>query len=181
MLSGVVSLLDEARDQRVRALWLWLERLFGVANPHVTHFPHFSYHIAPEYDRERVTAVLKRVAGETAVFTIQTTGLAVFTGPQPVLYLPVTRSPALAALHQALWAELESASRNSVPYYAPDAWTPHITLGHGDINERNLGPIAQWLNGQSLRWQITIDNVSVIQGENGRYTLPYRFALRKEP
>ncbi|HEX6385194.1 MAG TPA: 2'-5' RNA ligase family protein, partial [Anaerolineae bacterium] len=130
-MHGVVTILDEAHYERVEALWADLKREFGVGNANVVHYPHFSYHVAGDYDLDRLAAALEAIARETAAFTVKASGLGIFTGPEPVLYVPVVRSAALTALHQRVWTAVEHASRDSIAYYAPDLWLPHITLGQG--------------------------------------------------
>ena len=177
-MHGVVTILDEAHYERVEALWAKLKREFGVGSARVVHYPHFSYHVAAGYDIEQVAAVLKSIAPETAVFTVKATGLGIFTGPEPVLYVPVVRSAMLTTLHRQVWTAVESASRDSVAYYTPDLWLPHITLSQGDIDQANLGSIVQWLNEQSLNWDITINNLSVIYDTGRTYEVPIRVKLR---
>lgn len=177
-MHGVVSILDEAHYERVEALWAELKREFGVGSARVVHYPHFSYHVAVGYDLGRLTAALETIAGKTAAFTIKATGLGIFTGSEPVLYVPIVRSAALTTLHKQVWTAIEPASRESIAYYEPDLWLPHITLSQGDIDLANLGAIVQWLNEQSLNWDIPVTNLSVIYDTGQGYEIPIRIALQ---
>lgn len=159
---GVVSLLDTLHSQQVENLWKTLKIRFGVANPNATSYPHFSYHVANGYEMGKVSRLLEQVAGETAVFTIHTAGLGIFTGAEPVVYIPVARSPGLTKLHEALWPQIQPFGQGSVAYYTPPGWLPHITLGHGDIAPAQLGSIVQWLNEQNLTWEVTIHNFAIL-------------------
>ena len=174
-MNGVVSLLDEVHDQKVRRLWAELERRFGLTGIQVTPYPHFSYHVAAAYDQPALLALLAQFAREAAVFTVRATGLGIFTGEEPVVYIPVTRTAVLTQLHQSLWPQIEPLSQGSVGYYEPQQWLPHITLGHADITGENIGPIISWLNGQALNWHITVDNLGLISDESGAQTLQTRF------
>ena len=51
--------------------------------------------------------VLSQIARETEPFTIESDGLGIFTGPMPVLYVPIVRSPALSRVHQQVWQREE--------------------------------------------------------------------------
>ncbi|MFZ0036230.1 MAG: hypothetical protein WAK91_02330, partial [Candidatus Acidiferrales bacterium] len=64
-MQGIVSLLDGADRERVEQLWEELRRDFGVRGIHSKRFPHFSYHVAEEYDLPRAQAVLQALASQT--------------------------------------------------------------------------------------------------------------------
>ncbi|MCI0399352.1 MAG: 2'-5' RNA ligase family protein [Chloroflexi bacterium] len=177
-MHGVVSLLDDTYYRLVETLWAELDRRFGLRGITVTPYPHFSYHVAGEYDLERLLPILEKRAWQTRPFTVKTGGLGLFTGPQPVLYVPVVRHAQLTALHQLLWPALEPCSAGRVAYYAPDNWFPHVTLAHGDLTNDNLGPAVQWLNRQPLVWEFTVDNLSLIYDDGRRQTLHHRFSLK---
>jgi len=162
-MHGVVSLLDQAHYEKVETLWQELRQRFGVGSPKVVHFPHFSYHIAERYDEEQLEAVLTAAAGELRPFTLNAAGIALFPGPESVLYIPISRSPQLTRLHAALWPQLEAVSGASSPYYAPASWFPHITLAQGDVTRDNLGPICQWLQQQNIAWTVSVNNFCLVQ------------------
>ncbi len=114
---AVVSLLDDQHDRPVRDLWDELKRDFGVRRvTAIVPYPHVTYQGAEDYDLNRLDTALRGVAAATAPFTISTTGLDIFTGPQPVLYLAVVRSAALTTVHTALWDAFGTAGRDYVPY-----------------------------------------------------------------
>lgn len=162
-MHGVATLLNEDYSEKVVYLWQEMERLFGVNGVMITPIPHFSYHVAQNFDEEKVLAVLQEVAGETAVFTVKTGGIGIFTGPSPIIYMPVARNPALCRLHEHLWPKLDALATQGIAYYAPHNWFPHITLGWGDISTKTLGPIVQWLNQQDLAWELTVTNLIYVQ------------------
>ncbi len=158
MLQGIVSILDQQYIQIVENLWAEMRTRFGVGHPDATAVPHVSYHVAESYDGEKVIEVLKEVAKEKRPFTITATGIGIFPAPRPIIYVPVVRSPELANLHAILFPRLSAIAQNNNSHYAPEAWIPHITLGHDDIATDKLGPISQWLHQQTINWTITIDN-----------------------
>ena len=176
-MHGVVTILDEAHYERVETLWAELKREFGVGSARVVNYPHFSYHVAEDYKLDRLAAVLEAIARQTAAFTVKASGLGIFTGPEPVLYVPIVRSAMLTKLHRQVWTAVEPTSRDSIAYYTPDLWLPHITLGHDDIDEGNLGAIVQWLNEQSLNWDIAVNNLSLIYDASRGYEVPIRTEL----
>jgi 2'-5' RNA ligase len=92
-----------------------------------------------------------------------------FTGPHPVLYIPVVRSPELTQFHAALWQEISRTASGIEDYYHPAHWVPHITIGIGDIAKKsprppkdNLSQIVRLLAERNFYWEMTIDNIALI-------------------
>ena len=177
-MHGIVTVLAEPHHERVESIWRELKQRFGVGRPEATSVPHFSYHVAPTYDIEQLKVVLVETAVTTPPFTVQATGIGIFPGELPVLYIPVARTPALQALHTALWPKLEAVSQDSLDYYAPNNWFPHITLGHNDITPAQLGPIVTWLNRQALAWDIQVTNLTLLHDPGGRHVPLHRAELQ---
>ena len=91
-MHGVVSLLDDEHSKLAEALWAELEKELGLRGVYVTPFSHFSYHVAQGYDVTRLEPRLRQVASHAQAFRVRTSGLGIFTGRPPVLYLPVVRT-----------------------------------------------------------------------------------------
>lgn len=164
--SGVVSLLDLPHEAEVLALWDELERMFGVhAVRDRVPYPHFSYHVAMRYDSERLDAALRRIAAQTAPFTVYAEGLALFTGAAPVLYVPVVRDAALSGFHATLWNELAAVSTEAQAYYRLEVWMAHITLAQGDLTGTNLPAIVGLLASRPLHMTVTVNNLAYIYYE----------------
>ena len=177
-MNGVVSLLDEQHHRLVEALWAELAERFGLRGAYVAPFPHFSYQIAPQYDADLLKRMLEDVAARQPIFQVQTTGLGVFTGAQPVLYIPVVRSPQLAQFQQMLWTELARASQDASDYYHPDRWIPHITISFSDLDQQRLADVIVWLSERDFTWTITVDNLAYIDDTGTEQLLRLRCALR---
>ena len=176
-MNGIVSLLDREFYEWVGQLWLELRWRFGLQGIYQTPYPHFSYHVSTDYDLGRLSAVLPQLAQETAVFSVSTSGLGVFTGAQPVLYIPVVRTAELSQFHERVWTAVEPFSQGTLAYYSPDNWLPHITLAQHDLTPENLPEVTQWLNEQNLAWQMRVDNLSLIVLREGKQELDGCFAL----
>lgn len=162
-MEGIVSLLDEEHSRLAAGIWSELEAEFGLRGVLVTPFPHFSYHVAQSYDSERLGSILEELAGQTKAFTIQTSGLGIFTGDQPVVYIPVIRTQALSRLHAQVWARVAPIASGTVDYYRPEAWLPHITLALTDLDCENLPRLIRFLSPRALNWEVVIDNLSFIE------------------
>jgi 2'-5' RNA ligase len=167
MAQGVVSVLDQQHYQTVANLWEEMRQRFGVGDPEKMAVPHFSYHVAEQYDEENLAVILREVAGEKRPFTITASGIGIFPAPNPIVYVPLVRTAELTQLHTKLWPRLEAIAQDSYPHYTPDRWLPHITLGYNnDITLEKLGPISQWLHQQAFNWMITIDNFHVLSDDS---------------
>lgn len=163
-MHGVVSLLDHKYSQLIKDLWAELKREFGVSGVYVTPYPHFSYQVARHYNRKLLERALRQFATKKTAFQVRAGGLGIFTSPQPVLYIPVVRSPELTQFHEALWQEISGPASGIEDYYHPDYWMPHITIGIGDMNKDTLSQIVRFLAERNFNWEITVDNITLIYG-----------------
>jgi len=180
-VDGIVSLLDSKHDQLIEELWAEQKREFTVQGVYVTPYPHFSYHVAQAYDVNKIEPVLQRITSNITKFKVRTSGLGIFTGALPVLYIPVVRSLELSQLHQELWQEITPASSGVQQYYHPDQWMPHITIGFADISKENLSQIIPFLAERDFNWEITVTNIAFIYDTGTKQELKSRFDISNEP
>src|SRR6266487_1182909 len=180
-MHGIGSQLDNDHNQLFEELWTDLEREFSVRGVYLTPYPHFSYHVAQDYDVDKVEPVLQRISSNITTFKVRTSGLGIFTGASPVLYIPVVRSLELTQLHQELWQEISTVSSGVQEYYNPDRWMPHITIGFGDISKENLSQIIPFLAERDFNWEITVNNIALIYDTGTKQELKSRFEITKEP
>jgi hypothetical protein len=159
---GVVTLLDEHHDHLVRQLWQQLETRFGLNDIASVPYPHFSYHVAARYALPKLEKTLTQISTQTAPFSVKTTGLGVFTGSKPVIYIPIVRSPVLTQLQHWVWHISDVFAIDTHVYYHPDAWMPHITVAQGDLSAEMLPEVVKFLNEQALNWQLPARNLAII-------------------
>ena len=178
-MQAIVSLLDDHHYRLTETLWRELEAQFGRRGVYATPYPHFSYHVARSYDRAGLTSALERFVRDIPPFQVTTTGLGIFAGPSPVLYIPVVRNPALTEFHRALWSELAACADGSAIYYSPERWLPHITLGSGDMTTDVLAEAVRLLGTRDFNWTVTVNNLAFIeedavQGQRLGFRLDFR-------
>lgn len=161
-MQSVVSLLDHKHNQLVKILWAELARELALAGVYTMPYPHLSYHVGRRYDVAALNPVLQRFAASRSPFHIRTSGLGIFTGPQPVLCLTVVRSPELTQVHEALWPQISSSCSGTLDYYHPAHWMPHITIAEGDLNEASLSGAVRLLAKRDFHWEITVDNIALM-------------------
>ena len=178
-MQAVISVLDEHHRQQVVCLWEELKREFHIrATSERVPFPHFTYQGALSYEETPLCSALEQVAGETDPFEVETDGIGIFTGPNPVLYLPVVRSSVLSQIHHRLWQALVTTGVGISPTYGPRHWIPHITLAQGDITHTQLPAVMQMLSARSFSWRMPIDNLTVIEMTSGALDAPYAIATQ---
>jgi len=177
-MHGLVSLLPKPYYERVEALWNKLVRNHGLRGIRVTPYPHFSWQIASDYDFDAISLVMDEIAKTTEPLLARTGGVAIFSGPNPVIYISVVKDPKLLKLHTNIWERTQTISTGLSPYYSPPNWMPHISLAYGDVTKENIGPVMKMLAFQDFNWEFTIDDLSLIyepDGETG--ALKYQYKL----
>ncbi len=179
-MQGIVSLLDSSHTNQVEKLWRNFEEEFGFQGVPDASFPHITYFIAKEFAVDGLAMALKNIADRFNPIEINATGLALFTHPELVLYVPVVRSPRLEAVHNALAPICRQHGAQLSPYYFSDQWLPHITLGHGeDFSLDSLSRILEWFADRPISWQISLDNLAIISNGDGEPTCDLLIDLKK--
>jgi 2'-5' RNA ligase len=177
-VNALVSLLDHDHADEIRAIWWELESRFSITNQYVKPFVHFSYHVvADEYDLEHLEPTLDELSAKRPPFRVPTTGSGVFTGSQPVVFVGVARTPELDALHQELWDHCTPGFGVGLPYYAPEAWSPHVTLAQGARAGEYLPDIMRFLEERDLEWDLNVDNLAIIEDGGNERGLIHQIAL----
>ena len=182
--NAVVSLLDSAASDRVSSIWKGLEHRLGLRGIFVMPYPHFTYHVAADYDRESLEPALDDLSRSIAPFEVRTSGIGTFGSPWPVVFIAVDPDPALRVLHQRVWSLSSSHARESAAYYQPPRWVPHISLAYGDehravpLSEREVGEVRAMLGKGEYRWTLPIDNLALVIDHGAEQAPVRRFALR---
>lgn len=180
-MHGIVSLLDKKHDKQVRDLWAELAITFNVHGIETTPWPHFSYQVSEYYDTNLLESILQNFVQDYVEFRVHTSGLGLFTGSKPVLYIPLVRAQELSRFHRALWREVTRAARGvEEEYYHPKNWMPHITLAQHDIHQDNLAEIIRRLSGRMFNWTININSVAFIHDTGDHQELKSSFRLRRK-
>jgi 2'-5' RNA ligase len=177
-MHGLVSLLDEPHYQLVESIWQMLEEECGLAGIRVTPFPHFSWLIGSDFEWEALKVALQELAAQARPFTVRTTGLGLFTGSNPVVFIPVIRSKELSEFHQLIWEHIQPFGEGLSPHYSPAYWSPHISLAYSDVTLKSLSCAMNRLAFQAYNWEIRIDNITLIYEPDGQVgTIRYHCAF----
>jgi len=173
-VQGIVTLLDGADRERVEQLWDELRQEFGVRGIHAKRFPHFSYHVAEQYDLPRAQAALESLARQTRSFFVQTSGIGIFTRKEPVIYLPVIRTAEMAAAHERIAASAASFATGINEYYAAEIWIPHVTIAEGDVDILVLPEIVRRFGERIFRWEMRVSNFALIRADESMQEVCFR-------
>jgi 2'-5' RNA ligase len=175
-MNGIVSLLDSPAYTQVVAIWQDLETECGLTGIKITPLAHFSWQVAENFDLEKTGEILERLARKTRPFPASASGLGIFSGPIPVLYIPVVKDENLLRFHTALWEETKWVVDGTNGHYSPQAWIPHITLAHGDVDLGKLNCAMQRLAFKPLNLDIRVDNLALVCQKNDEAGwIKYRF------
>lgn len=177
-MHGIITLLDPTHYSKVENVWQDLEQHCGLRGVRITPIPHFSWQIAEEYDLQTIRPILREICASTTPFTVLTTGLGIFSGMVPVIYIPVVKNTPLIQLHIALWQATLPVGQSRSPYYSPEMWMPHITLAYGDVNPENLGCAMSRLAFNDYNWKIPVDHLSLVyqpEGQAGSLRMRFDF------
>jgi 2'-5' RNA ligase len=177
-MHGVVGVPDPKHEAMIRELWTGMEAEFGWAPVADTLVPHFSFHVATDYNLDLLRNRLVDVARETDSFSVGAGGIGIFAAEMEgeeiaVFYLPLIRNDMLSRLHHRLWTALADTAGNINERYASDVWVPHITVtpdGHG----REIIPaVADFLTHQPVDWEIEVDRITLLHDTGERQQLVY--------
>lgn len=165
---GIVSLLDEQHNATVESIWSEFNEKFGVHGVHQTPVVHLSYHVAEQYDQQRLYGILDEIMPDCVPFTVHTHGLGIFTGVHPILYVAIGFDDTLYELQHKLYEAVHLISTMPHPLYTPERWVPHITLAEGDVSHEMLPDVIRLLSERDFYWEIEINNLSLLGSEEGK-------------
>lgn len=162
---GAVSLLDDLTNQMVKDIWQRLEDKCGLKGVRIFPVPHFSWLVAKAVDVEAANRKLMELGKHLPPLQVRTSGLGVFSGPSPVIYIALVNDSAMQAYHHQIWEAVNSLTTQPVPYYAPGYWMPHITLAYGDVTPERLPCALMELCYDCLDRVIHVDTLALVSQE----------------
>ena len=180
VMLAITSLLSPPHVLRINAVIKKLEEKFGIDDVQATLDPHLTYQLAGVKKLSSLKKALAKVAAATAPFPAFTTGLGVFPGEQPVIYIPVLRSNALNALHQRILTATAPLCLRTDKFSSPDCWLPHISLALHDTTADLLGPVLSYLNQETYNLKIIIDNLAILRQDGNLFVQEEVFHMQEK-
>lgn len=160
---AVASLLDTKHTDIVNTIIGDFEKEFSIKQVQATPFPHITYLITEAYNLEILKKYLERFCQTGKSFHVYTTGIGVFPGEHPVVYIPVLRTPPLNKFHSQLYKDISKLSTETVSYSKPKLWLPHISLALGDTTLEMMTPMFKYLAQYDFNWEIKIEKMSIFK------------------
>ena len=171
---AVVGLLDPEYEHRVRRLWTHVEEHVGSIGLGRDPVPHLSFHVATMYNPTRCRAAIRQIAADLGPITIRTSGCQVWRGSPRTVFLAVSPAKNLMEAQHAIWAAVEPSAYESIDWYDPDLWEPHITLATAHT-ESSVQEIVQLIRLEDLKWTFNINTLALIgESSKERGEAPFR-------
>ncbi|NLI99400.1 2'-5' RNA ligase family protein [bacterium] len=174
---AIATLLGGEPRSCIERIWHELLVHFGVRHPYKVPLAHFSYHVAENYDLEKIKPLISQFTAYKSVFKVHTEGIGFFNAAEPIIYIPVVRDPQFTSFHRSLCHVVDSWATKPLDYFHPDSWMPHITLVHGNIKKDILPQVLAYLAEKDFNWEVEVSNISVICSECTEFDSGLRFPL----
>lgn len=174
MVKGLIAVLDKETLNKVEAIWDEFSLEFGVHGVSGVPYPHFSFHVADDYDTRGLGQALNHLTTNNGELTVQTSGIGVFTGDEPVVYINVARSPELSELHAKIWRAMTPIATRAAAQYAPTRWIPHITLAQGDIPKEKIPDVVAMLQARDFYWDVQVVMLGVLESRASSPRIAYQ-------
>ena len=172
----IISELDPGTSKIVRDLWQQLHDKCGLRGIYMTPTPHFTWLVADEFNSDQVKSILEDLVAQVQSFKLHAFGLGVFSGEEPVLYLPMVKSLDMITLHCQIWEHVAPVSKELELYYSPKIWVPHITLARKDLTKENLSCAVNAIAFKQIELYLQVDNLAIAELENnGAGEILHRF------
>src|SRR5512139_1427357 len=98
-MEGIVSILPDPFYQMVETLWHEVDRDCSLHQVKPGDIPHFSWHVAETYHKQKLAPILKDLCDQTQPFTVKTAGIGMFTAEKCVLYISLVTDANLLQFH----------------------------------------------------------------------------------
>ncbi len=160
--SAIATVLDATLTPGNSEVWKVVERIRSESGIETFGILHFSWHVAERYDISQVKIILEEISGIIQPFRISSSGLGIFTGDRPVLYLPVVKTQWISKLHADIWHAIAPAAECASQMYSPQDWLPHITLVVEESHPELVFLAAKQLMSEPLRMDLLVNHLGLI-------------------
>lgn len=172
MFYTIAALLDGAIADHIHHLWDTLSTETTLVLKLPERRPHLSFIQGEFADTGQLFTTLHHIADEVRPFFVNLTGLAMFTGENPVIYMNVVKAPPLNHLQRTLYERLGPLIADLSPHYDPNLYAPHLTIGW--VDDPSGTPQAfERLGTQSFTTEFLIDNLTLLSPDEGPTRLDF--------
>jgi len=179
MTIAIASLLDLDQAPESKKVWdLMLERCNHMGLLPVP-IPHFSWQVAGNYALDQLLPAIESLALTWREFSVRTSGLGLFSGETPVLYLPIIKTRELLEKHDELWDLCSGFAVDLSLHYSPQNWMPHITIIHQKFSFENVSCVIKDLYQKDLGMEFRVQKVEIIYQNDDEEGIKAEFSLQK--
>jgi 2'-5' RNA ligase len=177
MFYAVATLVNPSENSELQATWKWIFKVCQAQDVQPTRMPHLSWHVSMDYDAAALDDFLKHILPSLEPFDIRTTGVGIFSGEHPVVYLPVVKTRKIVELHELLFKGINHLTGSPNRFYNPDVWIPHITVVYESSLMENICGVINELARKPIETTLRFDHLAVIYrdgdvlGQQERYDL----------
>lgn len=161
----IISEIDQKSSEIVKCLWGRLRDACGVKAIYALPTPHFTWFSAEALDIDETSSIIAELAARSRRLSTYVFGLGIFSGDQPVLYLPIVKTQAMIDLHNEIWQEVQDHCECPNGYYSPPHWIPHITLALRDLRRDNLACVLESVAFEPVEMTVTAENFIIVAQE----------------
>jgi 2'-5' RNA ligase len=159
MIYGILTIPQQDTANFAYHEWKNLIDLCDLPDENIPPVPHLTWHVANEYDFIRTEFCLAELVKDVKPIYTKVIGLGIFSGLEPVIYLPVFKNSKLIRFHQKIWKGINRYAIEPSKFYAPDTWIPHLTLAFGSINNEKLQCTLNQLVYRPIQFDFLIDQI----------------------
>ncbi len=174
---AIISLVPKEHIPILNSISELLQENDAYAFSNKILYPHFSWQVAEGYQKEKLNKVLNDLASESTPFEIWITGIGIFTGIMPVLYLPIIKTSELVDFHTRIWIRTKEIVTKPIEYYDIEQWIPHITIYQQLGQNREFDVSLKKLINLPIKLKMKIDNIALgqIDEESARIIEVFKF------
>ena len=179
MTIAIASLLNLDQTPESKKVWDLMEERCTNLGMNSIPIPHLSWQVAEDYATEALVSAISNLVRDWKQFPVKTTGLGLFSGESPVLYLPIIKTKDLLNKHEQLWELCSGYAKDISFHYSPDNWVPHVTIIHQNFSLENASCVISDLYDQDLNMEFQVQKIEVIYQNENEEGIKAEFALQK--
>lgn len=179
-MQAIATLINANSDLTATTMWKALTSACSLSGIKIPQNPHFSWMVAERFEENPVREAFADFARKVESFEVHTTGLGIFTGEKPILYLPLVKTESLLKMHGELWRALFQTGTNQNTVYHPDQWIPHVTVISEEMPVQQFACVFESIVSLDLKLTICVNNLSLIYSNQEEAGIKFIQEFQKE-
>lgn len=169
---------DDATETEVRRRW---DTLIAAGVPCLLPGsgarPHVSLAVARDIDMTALPDALNGIA-EHAPAELTFASVGAFPTAEGVVFLAPVVTAELLRWHAEVWRVFIAHAQEPWQYYAPDQWSPHMTMAYG-LNKRDMMSALDYLLGMPLPLAAQLSALVIVNATPTQVHEIWRAPLRR--